>query len=45
MDYGIDFDDVNHPIKAFKCHCGSEFCRDKRRSSKCEGCFYSGIKS
>ncbi|XP_062219683.1 histone-lysine N-methyltransferase SUVR4-like isoform X2 [Phragmites australis] len=31
-DYGIDFDDVNHPVKAFKCHCGSGFCRDKRRS-------------
>ncbi|XP_062221072.1 probable inactive histone-lysine N-methyltransferase SUVR2 [Phragmites australis] len=30
-DYGIDFDDVNHPVKAFKCYCGSEFCRDKRR--------------
>uniref|UniRef100_A0A0E0K2J5 SET domain-containing protein n=1 Tax=Oryza punctata TaxID=4537 RepID=A0A0E0K2J5_ORYPU len=28
-DYGIDFDDVDHPVKAFKCRCGSEFCRDK----------------
>ncbi|RCV07355.1 hypothetical protein SETIT_1G237500v2 [Setaria italica] len=33
-DYGIDFDDVDHPVKAFKCHCGSEFCRDKSRSSR-----------
>ncbi|KAL5206971.1 hypothetical protein ABZP36_031406 [Zizania latifolia] len=33
-DYGIDFDDVDHPIKAFKCHCGSEFCGDKRRISR-----------
>ncbi|XP_052144632.1 probable inactive histone-lysine N-methyltransferase SUVR2 [Oryza glaberrima] len=33
-DYGIDFDDVDHPVKAFKCHCGSEFCRDKTRRSK-----------
>lgn len=28
-DYGIDFDDVNHPVKAFKCHCGSTFCRGR----------------
>lgn len=27
-DYGIDFNDHNHPIKAFHCCCGSEFCRD-----------------
>ncbi|XP_047955276.1 probable inactive histone-lysine N-methyltransferase SUVR2 [Salvia hispanica] len=27
-DYGIDFDDHDHPIKAFRCQCGSEFCRD-----------------
>lgn len=33
-DYGIDFDDVNHPVKAFKCRCGSELCRDKRRISR-----------
>jgi hypothetical protein len=33
QDYGIDFDDVNHPVKAFKCRCGSEFCRDKSRFS------------
>ncbi|OEL28761.1 Histone-lysine N-methyltransferase SUVR4, partial [Dichanthelium oligosanthes] len=33
LDYGIDFDDVNHPVKAFKCQCGSGFCRDKSRIS------------
>ncbi|KDO53061.1 hypothetical protein CISIN_1g037821mg [Citrus sinensis] len=27
-DYGIDFSDHDHPIKAFHCCCGSEFCRD-----------------
>ncbi|PKU75873.1 Histone-lysine N-methyltransferase SUVR4 [Dendrobium catenatum] len=31
-DYGIDFDDRSHPIKAFKCLCGSRFCRDRVRS-------------
>ncbi|KAK7278214.1 hypothetical protein RJT34_23239 [Clitoria ternatea] len=29
-DYGIDFDDHDHPIKAFQCCCGSAFCRDKK---------------
>ena len=28
QDYAIDFADENHPIKAFQCCCGSEFCRD-----------------
>ncbi|RAL38347.1 hypothetical protein DM860_002325 [Cuscuta australis] len=27
-DYGIDYDDHNHPVKAFKCQCGSKLCRD-----------------
>ncbi|KAK4775858.1 hypothetical protein SAY87_023819 [Trapa incisa] len=27
-DYGIDFDDVDHPIKAFRCRCGSGLCRN-----------------
>ncbi|KAI4372544.1 hypothetical protein MLD38_010761 [Melastoma candidum] len=27
-DYGIDFDDSEHPVKAFKCHCRSPMCRD-----------------
>ncbi|XP_042048473.1 probable inactive histone-lysine N-methyltransferase SUVR2 isoform X1 [Salvia splendens] len=31
-DYGIDFDDHDHPIKAFHCQCGSKFCRNIRRS-------------
>ncbi|KAL6219137.1 hypothetical protein ACLB2K_012343 [Fragaria x ananassa] len=26
-DYGIDFFDENHPIKAFRCSCGSPFCQ------------------
>ncbi|KAF9676192.1 hypothetical protein SADUNF_Sadunf09G0112700 [Salix dunnii] len=30
-DYGIQFDDKYHPIKAFKCKCGSMGCRDKQR--------------
>ncbi|EEF41105.1 set domain protein, putative [Ricinus communis] len=28
-DYGIAFDDKFHPIKAFKCKCGSTYCRDR----------------
>ncbi|XP_039045556.1 histone-lysine N-methyltransferase SUVR4-like [Hibiscus syriacus] len=28
-DYGIDFNDHEHPIKAFRCSCGSKFCRDR----------------
>ncbi|KAG5588254.1 hypothetical protein H5410_048688 [Solanum commersonii] len=27
-DYGIDFTDHSHPVKAFKCCCGSKSCRD-----------------
>ncbi|CAJ1968236.1 unnamed protein product [Sphenostylis stenocarpa] len=26
-DYGIDFDDNDHPVKLFQCRCGSKFCR------------------
>ncbi|WOK98051.1 putative inactive histone-lysine N-methyltransferase SUVR2 isoform X1 [Canna indica] len=33
-DYGIDFDDHDHPIKAFKCRCGSRLCRDIKRHSQ-----------
>ncbi|XP_042453286.1 histone-lysine N-methyltransferase SUVR4-like [Zingiber officinale] len=29
-DYCIDFDDDSHPVKAFRCRCGSRFCRDTR---------------
>ncbi|XP_038695248.1 histone-lysine N-methyltransferase SUVR4-like isoform X2 [Tripterygium wilfordii] len=27
-DYGMDFSDHEHPIKAFNCCCGSQHCRD-----------------
>ncbi|XP_061340510.1 histone-lysine N-methyltransferase SUVR4-like [Gastrolobium bilobum] len=33
-DYGIDFDDHDHPIKAFRCCCGSSFCCDKKQKGK-----------
>ncbi|XP_054816935.1 histone-lysine N-methyltransferase SUVR4-like [Prosopis cineraria] len=33
-DYGIDFDDHDHPIKAFQCCCESPFCRDKKRKGQ-----------
>ncbi|WOG94941.1 hypothetical protein DCAR_0314238 [Daucus carota subsp. sativus] len=33
-DYGIDFDDHEHPVKAFRCRCGSKFCRNIKRSSR-----------
>ncbi|KAK9282401.1 hypothetical protein L1049_005318 [Liquidambar formosana] len=33
-DYGIDFDDHDHPIKAFRCRCGSKFCRNMKRSNR-----------
>ncbi|PKU84452.1 Histone-lysine N-methyltransferase SUVR4 [Dendrobium catenatum] len=33
-DYGIDFDDQTHPIKAFSCRCGSKLCRDRRAQIK-----------
>ncbi|XP_059626084.1 probable inactive histone-lysine N-methyltransferase SUVR2 isoform X2 [Cornus florida] len=33
-DYGIDFDDHDHPVKAFRCCCGSKFCRNIKRSSR-----------
>ncbi|KAI3984688.1 hypothetical protein MKX01_039305 [Papaver californicum] len=29
-DYGIDFQDHDHPIEAFQCLCGSKGCRDKQ---------------
>ncbi|KAM7252481.1 hypothetical protein ACFE04_024364 [Oxalis oulophora] len=28
-DYGIDFDDHNHPVKAFECSCGFKYCRGR----------------
>lgn len=33
-DYGIDFDDHEHPVKAFRCRCGSKFCRNIKRPSR-----------
>ncbi|KAI3760207.1 hypothetical protein L1987_50598 [Smallanthus sonchifolius] len=33
-DYGIDFDDEEHPVKAFRCRCGSRFCRNIKRLRK-----------
>ncbi|ESW19200.1 hypothetical protein PHAVU_006G104500 [Phaseolus vulgaris] len=33
-DYGIDFADEDHPIKAFRCSCGSTLCRDKKQKGK-----------
>ncbi|KAH0462263.1 hypothetical protein IEQ34_009838 [Dendrobium chrysotoxum] len=39
-DYGIDFKDHAHPIKAFKCLCGSSICRDS-----CRSIFYEIIRS
>lgn len=28
-DYCIDFEDLSHPIKAFQCLCGSQYCRGR----------------
>ncbi|XP_039041343.1 probable inactive histone-lysine N-methyltransferase SUVR1 [Hibiscus syriacus] len=33
-DYGLDFDDLDHPVKQFQCRCGSTFCRDMKRSTR-----------
>lgn len=33
QDYGIDFDDHDHLVK-FRCRCGSNFCRNMKRSSR-----------
>ncbi|CAA0823936.1 Histone-lysine N-methyltransferase SUVR2 [Striga hermonthica] len=33
-DYGIDFDDHEHPIKAFRCQCGSKYCRNIKRRAR-----------
>ncbi|CAN6684610.1 unnamed protein product [Malus baccata var. baccata] len=33
-DYGIDFDDHDHPVKVFQCLCGSKFCRNMKRSNR-----------
>ncbi|KAK8947018.1 Histone-lysine N-methyltransferase SUVR2 [Platanthera zijinensis] len=31
-DYGIDFKSRTHPIKAFKCRCGSRYCRVRSKA-------------
>ncbi|GAV83001.1 SET domain-containing protein/Pre-SET domain-containing protein/WIYLD domain-containing protein [Cephalotus follicularis] len=36
-DYGIDFSDHNHPVKAFQCCCGSKSCRDLKQKRICYG--------
>ncbi|KAL3649787.1 hypothetical protein CASFOL_006190 [Castilleja foliolosa] len=33
-DYEIDFEDNSHPVDAFRCLCGSEYCRDRRRGKE-----------
>ncbi|GLT41305.1 hypothetical protein SLA2020_153800 [Shorea laevis] len=41
-DYGIDFDDDDHPVKAFRCKCGSKFCRNMKRSTRSKSTMISG---
>ncbi|CAH1431877.1 unnamed protein product [Lactuca virosa] len=36
-DYGIDFDDDDHPVKPFQCQCGSRYCRDIKPSTTRSG--------
>ncbi|KAL6502926.1 hypothetical protein OROHE_024094 [Orobanche hederae] len=33
-DYGVYFDEHDHSIKAFRCQCGSKFCRDIKHLCK-----------
>ncbi|XP_015579282.1 probable inactive histone-lysine N-methyltransferase SUVR2 isoform X1 [Ricinus communis] len=33
-DYGIDFNDNDHPVEVFRCLCGSKFCRNMKRSNR-----------
>ncbi|XP_059630393.1 histone-lysine N-methyltransferase SUVR4-like [Cornus florida] len=33
-DYGIDFNDHSHPVKAFQCQCGSKLCRGIKRQKR-----------
>ncbi|XP_062191430.1 histone-lysine N-methyltransferase SUVR4-like [Phragmites australis] len=33
-DYGIDFEDVDCPNKAFRCMCGSRYCRDAKNARR-----------
>nr|GEZ00834.1 60S ribosomal protein L23 [Tanacetum cinerariifolium] len=32
-DYGIDFNDDSHPVKAFHCKCGSRYCRQTKHKN------------
>ncbi|KAK6940616.1 SET domain [Dillenia turbinata] len=40
-DYGIDFDDSDHHVKAFQCKCGSEYCRNMKRTN--QACNYCSL--
>ncbi|KAK1607220.1 hypothetical protein QYE76_030893 [Lolium multiflorum] len=33
-DYGIDFDATDSTNQAFRCMCGSQYCRDRKNSKK-----------
>ncbi|XP_047072174.1 histone-lysine N-methyltransferase SUVR4-like isoform X3 [Lolium rigidum] len=33
-DYGIDFDATDSTDRAFRCMCGSQYCRDRKNSRK-----------
>ncbi|XP_057985034.1 probable inactive histone-lysine N-methyltransferase SUVR2 isoform X2 [Hevea brasiliensis] len=33
-DYGLDFDDDDHPVEVFKCLCSSKFCRNMKRPNR-----------
>ncbi|KAB2003643.1 hypothetical protein ES319_D11G146100v1 [Gossypium barbadense] len=41
-DYGIDFDDLDHSVKAFRCRCGSKFCRNMKRSTRSKSAIITG---
>ncbi|KAL8099349.1 histone-lysine N-methyltransferase SUVR4-like isoform X1 [Apium graveolens] len=41
-DYGLDFDDQNHPIDAFECCCNSPFCRGTKREGSRSLVVYQG---
>ncbi|KAJ6877195.1 hypothetical protein NC651_030047 [Populus alba x Populus x berolinensis] len=44
LDYGSDFDDDDHPIKAFRCSCGSAYCRVSVSSeTNCQLQFFAGF--
>ncbi|MFS8027920.1 putative [histone H3]-lysine(4) N-trimethyltransferase chromatin remodeling SET family [Helianthus anomalus] len=41
-DYGIDFDDDSHPVKAFLCKCGSKLCKAVKRKKR-KSIFHSRV--